>query len=110
MAVQRLGSATRPVQAGEALEITARHDTYAISFELSQPKHNTAFPVPETTSPAGNATPPQHPSAGADPIWLDQHSALKAFNAHVGKAGAQDPLAFRRLARTGEIGVYSGLF
>eukprot|EP00983_Pelagomonas_calceolata_P059723 1146057-Pelagomonas_calceolata.AAC.3 len=108
VAVQMLGACSQEVQAGDAVEVKASHDTYAMSFDLR---------ALSSTSPSPNGRPPAAAAAaaaaagdlgssnllnGSDPLWLAEYSALKTLNGHIGKAVAQDPLVFRRLARNGK--------
>jgi len=98
--VQQLGAAVRHVQAGNLVAVLASHDTYSMSFELLQVLDSTvSF---ESSAHCSIQQPGHTHTSGSNPVWLAQHAALKALSAHVGRAGAQDPLAFRRLARTGK--------
>ncbi|KAF5835725.1 hypothetical protein DUNSADRAFT_6951 [Dunaliella salina] len=107
VAVQMLGACSQEVQAGEVVEVMARHDTYAMSFELqalsSMPSAPKSWDPAATSAAAAEAgaggVGSSHHISGADPVWLAEYSALKTLNGHIGKAGAQDPLIFRRLAR-----------
>lgn len=111
MAVQHLGANGLEVEKGATVGVLAQHDTYAISFTNIQLESS---PDPDLATPASKAAggasavhaaglSPLHPfpQAGADPTWLAQYTALQALHQQVAKATAQDPLALRRLVRSG---------
>lgn len=97
VAVQQLGTACLPVQQGVEVALTARHDTYALRFELPGAAASAASTAAQPVDAAA-AGPPAH-ERGADPAWLAHYRGLQALSAHIGKAGAQDPLVLRRLTR-----------
>ena len=114
MAVQQLGAAGMQVEKGDVMDVLARHDTYAVSFEVQQasmpapepsatpfpeaPDHPLVGPAPDKLAKSSAFSPLPN---GADPAWLAQYAALKALNGQFGKTATQDPLAFRKLTRAG---------
>ena len=77
------------VRPKDCLAITARHDTYSISFEVEKDKNEglESFENRLTGVPL------------VDPMWKQVHDALEKGNAQLVKACVQNPLEFRAAAQ-----------
>jgi type II protein arginine methyltransferase len=76
------------VQPGDTLVLTARHDTYGISFEVEADKNGgaAALATRQTGVPL------------VDAGWRAAHDELAGVNAQLARAVAQDPLEYRAVA------------
>ncbi|KAF6265253.1 hypothetical protein COO60DRAFT_1623921 [Scenedesmus sp. NREL 46B-D3] len=109
---------------GQRLDLTASHDTYAISFTIpaapaapplqplssgTPPRHTMYGSIANTASPPcsaaaddneGNMLPGAPQPTGVpfvDPSWKAAYEAVSALQASLAKAATQDPLEYRRL-------------
>lgn len=76
------------VTPGDEINITARHDSYSISYEVKE-QHNVVLNERFTTG-----------VPMVDPVWKAAHDALHRANAELAKACVQNPLEYRSIAQT----------
>jgi predicted RNA methylase len=74
------------VKPGEQLAITARHDTFSISYEISE-KEILNYQSRSTGVPL------------VDPVWKSAHDTLQQVNSQLVKACVQNPLEYRAVAQ-----------
>lgn len=91
------------VQAGQRLLLTARHDTYSISYAHNLP----AEPAPDPVEGGGRKEDDSDAGVGpmrtavplADPVWQMAYERLQGLNGELVKACVQNPLEYRAVAQ-----------
>jgi len=73
------------VKPGEQLPVIARHDTFSISYEISEKE------ILQSSRATGVPL--------VDPVWKSAHDALQQVNSQLVKACVQNPLEYRAVAQ-----------
>ncbi|KAG7675099.1 hypothetical protein Ndes2526A_g07853 [Nannochloris sp. 'desiccata'] len=73
------------VKPGEQFAVVARHDTFSISYEISEKK------ILQSSRATGVPL--------VDPVWKSAHDALQQVNSQLVKACVQNPLEYRAVAQ-----------
>lgn len=102
------------VAPGQELVLTARHDTYSISYSLPE-EQSAAGAVSSSTSADGTNVNAQAATAApaaaipsgprrtnvplVDPVWRTAYDRLQGLNSQLVKSVVQNPLEFRAVAQ-----------
>jgi len=73
------------VKPGEQLAVIARHDTFSISYEISEKE------ILQSSRATGVPL--------VDPVWKSAHDSLQQINSQLVKSLVQDPLEYRAVAQ-----------